>query len=453
MGAPQIVGPAFFPQAGSFPTQFLGIQTGQRWYESVANINYVFQQLIGSGGANINGSGVFSSPDGTTYAELDLANRPSNATGAVFRDTANNQWICALVTNTSPQTQQNIFLKNFSFTTNTWGANYAGGGPLAQTTIVDCFLRPDGTIFVIFDLGAGHAPVGQTRLQAAFWNGAAWSANIDVGAASLPAQNIIGSQCTCAMDPATGDIHIAYNNGVNFFYQQILANNTLGDSHAFGALGLKNGAFGNLLLFNGRVYITGVDGTSTNNEIFVGTPFGATVWTTIAPVNLQGPAGKVAQQGMIQAVDSTLYWEVSFFDPTFVYVGFKIFTSTDNGLTWTIAPGNDTEPFFYDFTPGQSPVAPGTDATFGAAPAMFFAVKTSLFGVTTLMYAGVRNSVFGDTTTYVVNAQIFQTSPNVVVSPGPGQPKSLRIVHLPKICCPRKRCYNIATSKEFYVIN
>lgn len=451
MGVPQIVGPAFFPV--TFPSQFFGIQTSQRWYETVNGVNFVFQQLIGSGGGGINGSGVFASADGTTYTEQDAAHHPANATGAVFRDTLNNQWICALVTETAIPSQQNIFLQNFSFTTKTWGAAYAAGGPLAETTVVDCFKRPDGTIFVIFDLGNGHAPGGQTRLQAAVWNGAVWSANIDVGAASLPAQNIIGSTCSCAMDPVTGDIHIAYTNGLNYFYQQIKADNTLGDSHAFGALNLKNGDFGNLILFNNRVIITAVDSTSTDNEIFIGTPLGATVWTKIAPVNLQGPAGKVGQQGMIGAVGSTLYWEVNFFDPTFVYYGFKVFTSTDNGATWTIVPGNDTEPFFYDFTPGESPVAPNTDATFGVSPAMFFVVQTSQFGVTTYLLGGVRNSALGTFANYVMNAQIFNIAGPVVVSPGPGQPKGFRLVHLPKICCKRKLCKLIAMQKEFYVFH
>lgn len=426
MGAPQIVGPAYFTT--NLVLQFFGSQNSIPWLFQVNGQRlYSLQQKIGSGGGNINGTGMWSSTDGTTYTELDAAHDIPNALGTMFYDAPNNQAIVALVQDTAPPTQQTVFLKTFSTLTNTWGANFAAGGPLAVTVVQHVFKRPDGTILVIYDAGNGHAPAGQTRLQANVWNGAAWMGAFDAGAGSFATDgaNLIVSTCCAIMDPATGNVHLAYTNGTHYYYQEILENNTLGSFHAFGALNLNFGAFGNIIIQGNNLIIGGFDITSTHNEFFIGTPLSAPVWTTVTPANMVYTVGHVANQPIVATNGTNVYALVTFFDPTFVYVGFQIWVSTDGGHTWTLAPNNGTEPFFYDFTPGQSPVAPNTDATFGITAPIFQAITTPTFGLTWYVLTGVHNTSLGTNSTYVINAQIIsQPGTGIGLFPNP-QPRKL----------------------------
>lgn len=408
MGAPQIVGPTFF--TSNRIVQFFGSQNSIPWLFQVNNQRlYALQQKIGSGGANINGTGMWSSTDGTTYTELDSANAPNSDLGTLFYDAPNNQAIIALVQDTFPQSQQTVFLKTFSTLTNTWGANFAPGGPPAKTVVQHVFKRPDGTILVIYDAGNGLAPAGQTRLQANVWNGAAWVGAFDAGAGSFATDgaNLIVVTCCAIMDSTTGNIHCVYTNGTHYYYQEILANNTLGTFHVFGALNLRNGAFGNIILQGNSLFVGGLDSTATHNEFFIGTPLSAPVWNTITPANMVYTAGHVAGQPIVATNGTNIYALVTFFDPTFVYVGFQIWVSTDGGNTWTLAPLNSTEPFFYDFTPGQSPIAPNADPTFGIGAPIFQAITTPAFGLTWAVLTGVQNTLVGGLTSYVVNAQII----------------------------------------------
>lgn len=412
MGAPQAAGPAFIDPGVSQNAQFFGTQSPPL-PAITANGGklYLYQQTIGSGGANINGCAVYRSTDGgTTWTELDAANAPTSAVGAFVLDSANKQLIFGLVTITSPATAQALFLKNFNLTTEKWGANYATGGPNANTVVNSVFKRPDASVVVVYDFGSGN-PGGTSRLRAAVWNGATWSTSIDLGAAMLPSQadgNINVSGTCCAMD-STGIVHAAYvnNAGTLFFYQQLLTNNALGPSNQFTIANFSNSAFGSLLIYRSSVLISYLSAVHTQNTLLIGTPLAAPAWSTVNPAAL---AGSFRNTPAPLATDGTnLVWMIN---PIIsgIYDAFQLATSTDGGQTWTIIQSNLTAPFFYDMAPGQSPLAPNADPTFGS-----FAPVVSVLNIngtaTVFGFNNVRNSAQALQMGYFMNSLALGAAP------------------------------------------
>ncbi len=402
----QVAGPAFIGEsAKSF---IFSLQNGSAWL-STANAGnlYLFQVKNQSGGGNINGSGVFRSTDGgNTWAEMDATDSPLSATGSVFWDVPNRALICGLVTETSPASVQSTFLQNFDLNTETWGAAYATGGPNAENVVQLVFKRPDGSVVIVYDLGASW-PGGTTRLRAAVFAAGSWSASIDVGVAILPSDatgNVLVSACAGAMD-STGVIHLIFGNNATtqYCYQALLTDNSLGSSHHFTGLNQSSGySLGNIAVMGDALFVPFSANTRNNNAVIIGASLAGPVWSVVTPASLTY-TGRVRFPGNILANGSTLYWMVNFQDASFTYFGYQIATSTDAGQTWAILPDNIPEPFFYDFTPGESPIAPNADPTFGAQNSTFALLPIG-GGIGLYGFANVRNTSKGLFLGYFLNS-------------------------------------------------
>ena len=431
MGAPQNAGPAWIdanilPGAPAFAG---GDAPSNRYLISAHGALYAFQFRLQSGGSNINGCGVYkSTDDGNTWTLLDSLNGPDSASGSPCYDAANDKIICGLVGQTFPVSLQTTFLKDFNLNGGAgeaWGADYATGGPVAQTLIPYTFLRSDSSVVIVYDLGNGNNPGGTTRLRAAVWDGLAWSSSIDVGAAILPAQaagNILVSG-TCAELAADDVIHLAFGNstGVDYVYQQFLADNTLGQSDTFTnvGLGLSGNTFRNLAIFNDHLYITFPSNSFTNPSVLIGTPVSAPVWSQSSPSNMAQSAGFLNRGMSILADGTTLYWIISFFDAgTGTYTGWQIWTSADDGSTWAVVPDNAAANYFYNFEPGGSALAPNAQPILGQLGLSFTLIIGG--GVTTAYaFVQVRNSVTGIFQTYYMNFEEFATGEPLALTGNP----------------------------------
>lgn len=406
--AVQNSGPSFVAASAAFGSQFFF--SGQPYLFSANGALYLVQQTFGSGGANINGTAVFKSTNnGTSWTELDAAHAPTAALGAAFFDQANNQIIFGLVTDTFPQSAQATFLQNFSLATETWGSAYATDGPNAVTVVQFCFKRPDSSIFIVYDFGSSN-PGGTTRLRGAYWNGSAWSASIDLGANTiglLASGAISVSETAAAMD-STGNIHLFFTstNRTTFqYYQQINTSNALVSGvNLTGSFSpaTNHNVFGTTIVCGSNIVVSTVTGSQLDNTVLVGTPLSAPAFSVISPASLVA-ANRVRLPGPIGAdASGNLYWMCDFLDSTLTYDFYQIAKSTDCGNTWAILSDNLTAPYFYDFAPGQSPLAPNADPTFAVTiPYLGFANST-LYG-----FADVHNDAAGTGWGYFMNSEVL----------------------------------------------
>jgi hypothetical protein len=425
MGVPQNAGPAWVDETTNAAFNSSTPGNSSRFLIGANGALYLYQFRLQSGGPSINGSGIYKSTDGgNTWVLMDGSNGPLAATGSPVHDAANDKIVCGLVTNTFPVSQQTTFLQDFDLSTDSWGAPYATSGPVAQTEVAYTFLRPDTSLVIVYDLGSGNNPGGTTRLRAAVWNGAAWSSSIDVGAAILPAQasgNILVDGCAGAMDPA-GVVHLAFgdNSATDFAYQQLLTDNSLGQSDTFTAvsLGLSGNSFRNMAVFNDHLYITLPANSFTNPSVLIGTPVSAPVWSQLSPSNMAQSAGFLNRGLAIQADASTLYWMISFFTAGGNFVAYQLWTSADDGATWAVAPDNDTANYYYNFDTGGSVQAPHAQPILGT-PGLSFALVVGGGLTTAYGFTQVRNSVVGIFQTYYMNLQEFSTGEPLAIAGTP----------------------------------
>lgn len=410
------VGPEFIPIAAS--------STHSGFYNSSSKTSFFSANgalycILNTSNSPNTGMGVFKSTDlGNTWTEMDVAHEPTTQAGYAFFDAANNQLIFALVLNNSvTPSVQPLFLQNYSFNTDTWGAAYATGGPNALTMGYFPFKRPDGTIAVIYDFGPSN-PGGTSRLRMTYWNGITWAASIDVGAAILPVisgGNVAASEACAAMDSA-GNIHLAFNdnNRTAFFYQMVLANNTLGNSHQFTqTFQTTKNPFGSLLVLNNSVYVSSVTNNSADNTLFVGTPVsGPTSWSSITPPNLV-PSTYVQLAGPISTDGTRLTWLIAFGDPISTTLpAYQLATSIDGGNTWQIDLADVTRPYFYDFA--SSTLPPNMLASQGSS-ALTMSVLT--IGGATRAHVGMNG--FNTTPYGIFVAMYVNTEPLPTLFPAP----------------------------------
>jgi hypothetical protein len=363
-GAPQAAGPAFidatnlaFPNTGNSSSALLA-KSGSNLY--LFNTKTLPPSPLE--GAN---SAVYKSTDnGTTWVESDSANYPIGVVGAAIYDSAGNQFITALcvVYNSADfpfQTPQPMYLKTFNLTTETWGADFASPGPVCSN-ISSVFQRPDSSIVVIYSPGSHLA--GTTNLRAAVWNGATWSGSIDIGVALLPTVPSGYVYAHGSTMDSTGVVHIVFQNSSNLHwaYQQLLTNNTLGSSTIFTVYPASVDGLGNLTIQGNSIFIPFMRSNQYQNAILIGTPLSAPVWTESEPPALVPIAGAYGDlRGSIGSDGTALYWEIR--STTHAgfnndYTTYQLATSCDNGATWAIVPSNLTNPYFYNFGPGGSPV-------------------------------------------------------------------------------------------------
>ncbi len=413
MGAPQAAGPAWIDETTN--AAFAGGSGDtNRFLISAHGALYLFQERLESGGSNVNGCGIYkSTDDGNTWVLQDSIGTPLSALGSPVHDVTNDAIVCGLVTQTFPVSQQTTFLQNFLLGADAWSPPYATGGPVAQVDVMYTFIRPDLTVVIIYDLGNGNNPGGTSRIRAAVWSGLAWGSPIDVGAAILPAQaagNILASAVCAEMD-ATGVIHIAGGNstGVSFFYQQLMTDDSLGQSDVFtsAGLGLSGNSFRNLSIFDDHIYIPFPASSFTNPSVLIGTPVSAPVWSQLSPVNMAQAPGFLNRGMSILSDAGTLYWMISFFDAgTGTYTGWQIWTSLDDGATWTVVPDNAAANYFYNFEPGGSVQAPNAQPILGQLGLSLTLIEGG--GLTTAYaFVQVRNSVTGIFQTYYMNLESF----------------------------------------------
>ncbi len=423
MGAPQAAGPTWIDETSNCAFNG-GSPYTSRSLISAHGALYFLQSRLQSGGPNINGCGIYKSSDGgDTWVLLDSANTPLDALGSMYYDAAADKITCGLVTQTFPISQQTTFLQDFNLNGGAgeaWGSPFATGGPVAQVLIPYTFQRPDTSIVIIYDLGQGNNPGGTTRLRAAVWNGVTWSSSIDVGAAILPAQaagNILAAGTCAAMDPASGVIHLAFGNssGVSFAYQQLMDDNSLGQSDVFTAagLGLSGNSFQSLTIFNDNIFIAFPASSFTNPSVLIGTPVSAPAWSQLSPVNMAQSAGFLNRNMSIADDGATLYWMASRFDAgTGSFTQWQIYTSIDDGATWVIVPDNAAANYFYNFEPGGSPQAPHTQLIPGTLGLTFTLITGG--GVTTAYaFVQVTNTLTGNFQTYYMNLEEF-SGPDVL---------------------------------------
>lgn len=418
MGAPQTSGPSFL--AGSpGDAEIPSTQTPSILATDNGTI-YVLAWNAGAGGGNITGMSVYkpSNAGRTAFTQLDSANTPTNATAACVYDAVNRQFICGAVVDTFPQTAQPLFLKNFSTASETWGANYATGGPNALTLVQATFKRPDTSIVVIYKNATQGG--GTTNLRAAVWNGSSWSSSIDIGTALLPFDatgNINVGGAVAAMD-STGLIHVAFINnaggGSDMIYQQLKTDNTLGNSFHWttASLSMSNGAsgLGNMIVSGPNVLISYSSNAFTNNALQLGTPLANPVFSTVTPASLAQPAGQVNFAGPLATDGMNLVWMINSLDATFTYTFFQLAKSTDNGNTWAILTDNQAANYFYNFAPGGSTQAPNADPTFGTNS--FQTAVLNLNGTATVFgFCNVRNTPASLLLGYLLNSEAIGSSP------------------------------------------
>lgn len=410
MGAPQLTGPTFID-----PVTHVAFTNGSPQspilFAFGGNL-YMGCSTSGTGpGGNNNGTGVYKSTDnGNTWTELDAAHAPvSQGETAVFLDSVNSRLVFAFVTSTFPVTAQPIFLQAFNLLTGLWGSAFATGGPNATTVVQFCFQLPNGTIRAIYDFGSSN-PGGTSRLRAADWNGTSWSSSIDIGAGILPFDatgNILVSDTAAAVD-LSGNLHLAFTNNTKtvVMYQQVLENGTLGPSNRFTGISFNTSVavLGTLVVSGNNILISSTSNAFVNNIILLGQGLAAPVWSTVSPAALASAGGLINLPGSLATDGVNLLWMVNFTDVTLTYNYYQLAKSVDNGNTWNLLPDNTTSPYFYNFAPGTSPLAPNLDATFGALNPVLAILSP---GSTTYAYGfvNVRNTLAGAFRAYYMNAE------------------------------------------------
>jgi hypothetical protein len=197
-------------------------------------------------------------------------------------------------------------------------------------------------------------------------------------------------------------------------YQQVLENGTLGPSNHFTGVSFNTSKaiLGTLVISGSNILISSSSNTNHNNIILMGAGLAAPVWSVVSPAGLASAGGLINLPGPLATDGTNLLWMVNFTDGSFTYNYYQLASSTDNGATWTLLPDNTTAPFFYDFAPGQSPVDPNADPTFGALnPGLAILAPGST--VFAYGFVNVRNTLAGGFRAYFMNAESLGAVPGV----------------------------------------
>lgn len=218
-----------------FPTAELAAEASSPINGVVVYNNALYCVLITPGV----GTGVFQSVDsGNSWAQLDLADAPTDQNGVACFDGVSQLIVCLENGITSE-----IYLQNFDLATGLWGVPYAIGGPTGLPVAV--YQRANaGDIVAI--VGFSIEP---SQLTFANWNGVTWlSQDAGTNITSLPGwdasqTNVLPIIVPTVLD-ASNNLHIFFQTissittpGAQWrnliFYQEILPNNTLGSFFQF----------------------------------------------------------------------------------------------------------------------------------------------------------------------------------------------------------------------------
>lgn len=235
---------------------------------------------------------VLSSVDqGATWQIQDQANSPHKGIGpgAQAGDQAGSVLVGNVLTlayapvdNVAP-IAGSIRFRDFSLVTNTWGVDYGVGGPMA-TSINQCVRRSNGDLVVIHNSGVVPASI-----RFSVFTGGAWNAPISMST-NIAAGFTTNASSAVAID-AVDTIHcmMLCNGATNaWFYQQILANNTLGQFFnfpfgTFDATGYL--AMANPVIVGNNIVFGGFDITRSFPVAIVGTPLANPVFTVSATID------------------------------------------------------------------------------------------------------------------------------------------------------------------------
>jgi hypothetical protein len=304
------------PPVQIFPTAELAAEASSPINGVVVFGNALYCVLITPGV----GTGVFQSLNsGAAWSQLDLAGAPTDQNGVACFDGGSNLIVC-LEANATGQ----IYLQNFSLLTGDWGAPYATGGPTGLPIAV--YQRAGASDIVAVVGFSGEA----TRLTFANWNGAIWASQ-DAGQniTTLPGwdstQTHVAPEIVPTVLDGSNSLHIFFQTASSIttpgaqwnnliFYQEILANNTLGSFFEFPGQQPVTGPqqlictsgrnpVGRPIILNGSIVLPCVvtDSLFPSAQyptLFIGT---ANVWTLSPVATGIDPAGTPLTQAPTQA--------------------------------------------------------------------------------------------------------------------------------------------------------
>jgi hypothetical protein len=175
-----------------------------------------------------------------------------------------------------------LIFRDFDLSTETWGADYGTVGSPTVRTINQTFLRSNGSKVVLHNTAPN--PGG---LSASIFAGGVWSTtyNVDTNATNFP------NGSSAAVMDANDIIHIFMRTaGQNATYQQILANDTLGQFNNFTSadFGVKSWQMTNPIIVGANLIFGVVDPTSVFSAVLVGTPVAAPVFTLSGDIDPDG---------------------------------------------------------------------------------------------------------------------------------------------------------------------
>ena len=236
-----------------------------------------------------------STDSGTTWNALDAAHHPTSASGSMVP--AFDQDHTIVVAYLPDNNGNPISLINFDLATETWGAAYAAGGPTANL-VLQTFLSPTGDVIVIYSVTFG----GIFGLPAVRYSAGTWGTAFDVAANFAGSKSIF---CGGVMD-SSDVLHVFWqdNSTGEFYYQQVLSNDSLGASNDFvGSAAdfyvsgpLQPIVIGNMIALPMTVYYAGVN-TDCYYDLLMGTPLSGPVWSSIGTPGIDPASFDVLEPG------------------------------------------------------------------------------------------------------------------------------------------------------------
>jgi len=233
---------------------------------------------------------VKSTDQGATWTILDLVNSPQrHITGVINAPTAGAYWdgvdTLTVAYNAGSLTVGGpIKLQTFDLVNEIWGPLFGTSGAPIVNAVNQMYIRPDGTLIVLTNrIMSGFSAVG---IRAFILASGVWSAPFNVDT-NITIGFISNASSSTVIDLTTGIIHLfgrALSGGTPLvWYQQILANNTLGPYENFGATFLPTfSGKGNPIIVGANLLLGVVDSTDTYPTLLLGTPLAAPVFSVLS---------------------------------------------------------------------------------------------------------------------------------------------------------------------------
>jgi hypothetical protein len=287
----------------------------------------LFWMCLQNEGASNGSIQVWSSPDGVTWTHRDGADESVTVSGfAATFDGAHTVTAVFQQGNFSG----NLFLQQFNLNTMTWGAPFAEQSGI---TLEPFFIgQQSGGNFIVLSQDNSANPV---RCKAQVWNGATWSAAVDVtaGAEALSGFNSLVTvfDFAQAVIDASNIVHVIYGTfssdpawNRRYFYQELTATDVLQHFQEFAGQTPPNqdlAAFGSQpgpnLFINGTSIYWGIlrnnysSGPPSYPSAYVGTPLVNPVWSELGNLDPAALASQRPISAPVWALNTTTgqLWE------------------------------------------------------------------------------------------------------------------------------------------------